>query len=268
MRTLAGLALVLALRAQAAPHRQVAVLEFRGGVEQAAAIGERLAEQLAKSAALRIVGPIEARQKSPQTDAAVASCAGDATCLARLGRELQVDEILLVGVSKLGDLVLALQRIDVGEGRAIGQLSQVLADPEVSDELLLSWLHQLYPPDVFKRYGFIVVTANLAGATVTVNGQGRGETPLEEKLTVLAPRIYRVELTRPGYIPFEARIEVPPDGTVEVRAELQLQTPPVRWYNRWYVWAITGAVVAGAAAGAMAYALQPDRGHVEGFVQR
>jgi hypothetical protein len=144
----------------------------------------------------------------------------------------------------------------------------VLPADELSDEQLGGWLRQLYPPEVFKLYGFIVVTANVDGAEVKINGQVRGETPLEGKVKVLAPRSYRVELATKNHAPFAARIDVPPDATVEVRAELTPDAGAVSWYKRWWLWAIVGGVAVGAAVGVTAYALQPDTTQVPGFIQR
>ncbi|MSP59113.1 MAG: PEGA domain-containing protein [Myxococcales bacterium] len=270
-RALVALAMLSAVArpSLAEERRRVAVLEFRAGVEQVQNLGGRIAERLKKTTALTVVDPQEARRRSAAIDAAVARCAGDAPCVAKVGTSLEVDEVLLLGVSKVGDVVLALQRIDVETQAVTGQLSEVLPSAEeVEDKKILGWLRQLYPPEVFKRYGFIVVTANVDGATVTINNQPRGETPLEGKLKVLAPRSYRVELAKPDYSPFAARIDVPPDATVEVRAEMTRAAGLLPWYKRWYLWAIVGGVAVGAAVGVAVYSLQPDSTNVMGFIQR
>ncbi len=271
-RLLVAAVLVVTLpsgRAAAEERRKVAVLEYRAGVEQASDLGAHLAERLRTTAALVVIDPVEARRRFPHTDGQTARCSGDAACLARLGAALEVDEILLVGISKLGDVVMALQRIDVESAKVSAQLSDVLPDDgALDDEKLDGWLKRLYPPEVFKRYGFIAVTANVAGAVVTINGQSKGETPLEGKLKVLAPHSYRVELRKPDFAPFAARIDVPPDATVEVRAELSHSSLPTPWFKRWYLWAIAGGVVAAGAAGALIYSLQPDPTMVMGFIQR
>jgi hypothetical protein len=205
----------------------------------------------------------------PRIDAEVARCGGEGPCVAKIGEQLDVDEIMLVGISKLGDVVLALQRIDVSTQKATNQLSEVLpADEEIDDRKLSGWLKQLYPPDVFKRYGFIVVTANIDGAGVTINGQERGETPLEGPIRVLAPRGYRVDVTKRGFTPFVARIDVPPDAKVEVRAELSREQGQVPWYKRWWPWAIAGGLIAAAAVTVLAVELQPDMSQVMGMIGR
>ena len=51
-------------RAGDAPRRSVAVLEFRQDVSAYPDLGDRMAKRLAPLAALRVVGPNEARQKA------------------------------------------------------------------------------------------------------------------------------------------------------------------------------------------------------------
>jgi hypothetical protein len=268
------LALVVALcapaaAARAAGRRSVAVLEHRAGVEAAQGIAERLAARLAKSASLAVVDPQEARRRDPHVDAELARCAGQAACVARIGATLEVDEVLLVAVSQLGDVVLNLQHIDVEERGVAGQLSEVLApEGEPPDGKLDDWLHALFPPEVFKRWGFIAVSANVDGARVQINGQERGLTPLAAKVRVLAARGYRVTVEKSGYAPFAARIDVVPDASVEVRAELQAREGGVPWYKRWYVWAIVGGgLAAGAGIGVGLWlGTRPDQMHDSGYV--
>ena len=251
----------------AEPRKSVAVLEYRAGVEGAAGLAARLASRLAQTAALTVIDPAEARRRLPRVDSEVARCAGDPMCVARLGARLSVDEVLLVAVSQLGDVVLALQRIDVVAAETGPHLAETLPpgqDPD--DEKLIGWLRQLYPPEVFKRFGSIAVSANVDGAELQLNGQKRGLTPLAGPLRVPAPRAYRLNVAKPGYVPFSARIDVLPDATVEVRAELSPREGTA-WYKRWYLWAIVGGAVAGGAIGVAAYATRPDDSKVAGAIR-
>ena len=178
-----------------------------------------------------------------------------------------VDEVLLVAMSQLGDLVLNLQRVDVASGRATGApISAVVPmRGEIDAGQIDGWLKQLYAPTVFKRYGYIAVVANVDGAVVTINGQVRGETPLDGRIKVAAAKSYRVSLTKPGRVSFAARIDVVADSTVEVRAEMPELHGSVPWYKRWYPWAILGAVVAGGAVGSVLYVTRPDDSKSSGF---
>lgn len=258
-RALAGLAvLVIAAAAQAQPkaaRRSVAVLEYRAGAKGGAGIGERIARLLQSSAALEVIGPQEARRRAgAKLDADVARCAGEPMCIGAIGEQLRADEVLLIGVSQLGNVVLALQRIDARKGVAGARLAESLPpDTEPLDDEMLGWLRQLYPPDVFKRYGAIKVVADVSGANVQLNGEGQGKTPITAPLTVRAPATYKVRVAKAGHVPFEATIDVLPDATVEVQARLPREAGKVPWYQRWYVWAAVGGAVAAAGAAAGIY---------------
>jgi hypothetical protein len=258
--------LLVAATAAAEEHRKVVVLEYRAGVHAAPGIGMRLADRLKKTAALTVIDAEEARRRYPRVDAELGKCGGESECVARLGVAVDAEEVLLVGLSQLGDLVLALQRIDVEGTKVRAQHTEVLPIAgEVADTRLDAWLHKLYPAETFKRYGSITVICNVDGARVTFNEMPQGETPLNA-VRVLAGKSYRVTLEKSGYLPFHAGIDVVPDAKVEVRAELSPEAPTVPWYKRWYVWAVVGGVVAGAGIGTAAYLARPDQTHDAGFI--
>jgi hypothetical protein len=62
-----------------------------------------------------------------------------------------------------------------------------------------------------------------------------------------------VRVTRAGFIPFQAKVDVTPDATVEVGATLVREEGRVPWYKRWYVWAAVGGAVAIAGASVAIY---------------
>ena len=81
----------------------------------------------------------------------------------------------------------------------------------------------------------------------------RGTTPLVEPLKLAAPGSYRVRVEKPGFIPFQARIDVAPDSSIEVHATLVQGAPITPWYKRGYVWGTIGGVVAAAGIGVAIY---------------
>ena len=255
MRALVAVGLLLVAGSAFAQRKTVAVLEYRAGSKAAVGIGDRLARQLASTAALDVITPTDARRKAgPRIDADVARCSGDALCVGNLGEQLGADEVLLVGVSQLGDIVLALQRIDAKKGVSGARVAESLpADSEVTDEQMLGWLQRLFPPDVFKRYGEIKIVADVSGARVELNGEQQGKSPIADAIKVRAPAQYKVRLSKPGYVPFEAGIDVLPDATVEVRATLIREEGKVPWFKRWYVWAAVGGALAVAGASVAIY---------------
>ena len=65
-----------------------------------------------------------------------------------------------------------------------------------------------------------------------------------------------MKIEKAGYVPFRATIQVPPEGTVQVKAELALRTQRA-WYARWWVLAGASVIVAGATA-SIIYATSSD----------
>lgn len=241
----------------------VALFEYRNDVKQLADLVDRLTLALQQNTSLSVINLVEARRRlGPQVDADVARCDGETRCLTGVGEKLQAKEVLLLAVSQLGDVVLALQRIDVAEKRVIARYADSLSNGQGVDETrLLGWLQQLYPPEAFKRYGQIRISTDAEGqgAQVYVNAKPKGQTPLAEPLSVLAPGNYRLLIEKPRFLPFQAAVTVMPDTVVEVEARLQREAVQTPWYKRWYVWAGIGAGVAAVAATGLAIYFATDK---------
>jgi hypothetical protein len=256
-----GLAAVLGVLVAATPalaaetaRRSLAVLEFRGGSSAAHAIGARLAAILRKRTSHPIVDPDEARRIfGARIDESVARCSGEAACIGAIGRRLGSDAVLLVGVSELGDLILAFQLVDSASGKVEARVADSLPRAgEPDDAALEGYLRRLLPTEDFLRWGTLRIEANVAGADVSVGGAPRGRTPLAP-IPVQAPQTVDLRVSKAGYVDFRARIDVTPDATVEVRP-LLAPRPGSAWYEKWWVWAIAGAVVAGGVTTAVVLA--------------
>jgi hypothetical protein len=256
VKRLASLIVLLACASSAAgasnsSKSTLAILEFRAGSTAVPQIGARMAKILRKETSHTIIDPDDARRADAHIDEAVAKCDGEARCVAGLGEKLGADEVILVGVSELGDvLVLAIQRIDAKtaavQTRAADSISH---GSEPDDPAIDGYLKKLLPPADFLRYGTLRVDANLSGALVEVNGKARGTTPIQP-VSLEAPQTIDVRVSKPGYVDFKVRIDVTPDATVAVRPILTRKgmVQPA-WYGKWWVWTIAGAVVAGATTG-------------------
>jgi len=256
--SLAVLVAVAPARAEPDPgRRKVAVLEYRAGSTALPGIEGRIAALLRKQTSLQIVDADEARKAyGSRLDADVVACAGDSACIAKVGNKIGVREVLLVGVSEFGDVILTLQRIDVKRRDVAMRIAEALAaEADPSDGDLGGYLRRVLPESDFLRHGTIKVSANLAGAEVYVDAERRGTTPIDT-LTVRAPATYDLRLTKRGYTPFSARVAVPPDGEVEVTARLTREGGGA-WYTKWWVAAIAGVVVAGGV-GVGIYMAQDD----------
>jgi hypothetical protein len=260
MRKLVVITLLLSVvsglpRAAAARKRSIAVLEFRQGVSAMPWFADRLAKRLRHLTGLRVLGPTEARQRlGDRVDTFVARCHGQPRCVGAIGRKLGVSEVILVGMSSLGDVILQITRVKVSSRRVLGSVGHTMPPQgKVSKRKLDSLLRRLMPRRDFIRYGFIQVRSNRRGAQVFLNAKKRGLTPLPGSIKVRAPSAHRVRVTKRGFVSFSADLKVPPDGTVTVNAVL----PPIPkaltpFYKKWWFWTViaSGVVtIAGVTTG-------------------
>ena len=242
------------------PRRAVAVLEFRSDSSALPAVGARFAAVMGSRTSLRVLGGDQARQRyGAGLDADVVKCDGEARCIGAIGQRLGVAEVVLIGVSELGDVILTVQRIESGSGRVDGRLAEALAgDAAPADDELVEYLERVLPPEDFVRFGLIAITVNVGGAEIVVGGHKRGTSPLAA-IRVPAPSTYDIAVKKAGFLPFRAEVKVPPDGEMKVNAILQRpgQGGAGPWYARWWVAAVAGVVVAGAVT--TGYVLSRDR---------
>jgi hypothetical protein len=268
MRPLA-LALALATAAAASPRaahgepepkRTLAVLEYRAGSSALPGIASRMVGYLTKQTSLQVLGPDQARAVyGDQLDQVLVRCGGEATCIARIGQRIGAAEVILVGISELGDVILTMQRIEVANKSVAGRVADSLAAGNIpSDRQLANYATRLLPPSDFLRFGVIELVANLSGAAVTVGGQPRGETPITA-LKLRAPATYDIRVEKPGYVAFSTKVALPPDGEIKVEAELSRRGSEA-WYQRWYVLAAAGLVVAGAGGTAIYFGTRDGGG--------
>jgi hypothetical protein len=259
-RAILALAVVCAaaVHARADAKRKVVVLEYRSGSSSLVGIGGQLATAIAKETSLDVVGPAQAKATfGEQLDQVVVKCAGVAECVAKIGEKLGAAEVLLVGVSELGDVLLTMQRIDVASRTVTVRTSDSLTSTGApTAEQVSEYAHRLLPPGDFLRFGVIEIIANLPGARVTVGGKERGVTPVAP-LRLQAPSTYAIKIEKSGFVPFSTKVKLPPDGTLRVEAELSARTSKA-WYQRWWVVVGLGLVVTGAAGTTIYYATRDE----------
>jgi len=243
------------------PKRALLVLEYRAGSSALPQISARVVALLAKQTSLHVLGQDQTRAVyGDHLDQVLVKCAGDAACVARIGLKIGAAEVILVGISELGDVILTMQRIDVANREVVSRVADSLAAGATPSDLQITgYTTRLLPPTDFLRFGVIDIVANLAGAAVTVSGEPRGVTPIEA-LTLRAPATYEIRVDKSGYVPFTTRVALPPDGEIKVEAQLSRRAGAVAWYQHWYVLAAAGAVVAGAGGTAIYFGTRDTGG--------
>jgi hypothetical protein len=238
-------------RADDEPDRTVAVLEFRGGSDAIPDVGRRAAALLRDKTSLNVLDVDDARARAGAAiDRRVAECAGEGACIAELGSALATDEVLLLGVSEFGDVILTLQRIDVASHDVVSRVAEALPpgkDPDHRE--LLDYVRRVMPRTDFLRFGTVRIETNVDGAAVMIGGVARGHTPLEP-LRVRAPASYDITVHKRGYSTFKVTVDVPPDALLKVSPVLVAERRV--WYEHWWVVALAGGVAAAAVTVAIA----------------
>ncbi|MCD6499931.1 MAG: PEGA domain-containing protein [Deltaproteobacteria bacterium] len=256
-------ALLVASRSEAQTHgtkagrRSIAVLEFRAGVQAAPQVTERLVKLLQRKSALRVLALSDARQQlGSSIDSKVADCEGKPRCIAAIGRRLHVDEVLLVGLTQLGNVIVDIARVQAKNGRILNRIALTSpVDERIPSQRLYGALRQLLPRSAFLRYGAIRVRCNVQGARVTIGTKVFGKTPIIAPIRVRAPNDYQITISKPGYMSFKASFHVPPRATITANANLVplMEGKHIPIYKKWWFWTAIGggtaAVVAATVAG-------------------
>jgi hypothetical protein len=257
---IAVLAVALARPARAdspSPKRKVVVLEYRAGSAALPEIADRISARLRQLTSVTVIDGNAARQKLGDLDQAVVTCEGEPDCIAYIGEKVGAEEVLLVGVSELGDVILTLQRIPVKKRKVESRIAESLAPADApTDATLAQYLARVMPPADFVRFGTLDIVANISGALVHVGGEDKGTTPIKP-LKVPAPAKYDIRVEKRGYVPFSATVAVPPDGDITVKANLTRPGGGDRWYQKWWVVGLAGIAVVGATGVAIYVGTRP-----------
>jgi len=242
--------------AKSSRKKSIAVLEFRSGVETSSDITGRIVKLLKDKSIYKVIGLDGAIQRfGAGIEEEVADCSGEAECMAKVGQKLGVDEVLLVGLTRLGDVIVSLSRVITKTAKVAGRTgTSMSSDRPLKTKQLMTSLRQLFPANAFIRYGFIWVKSNEVGATVKIGGKVHGKTPLEKAVRVEAPADYSITVKKEGFMAFNANVQVPPDAEIKVKAQLIPKGvrigPPI--YKKWWFWAAVGGSTAAAVAGTIA----------------
>lgn len=239
------------------------------GAEQAAPATNTFTQQVeAAAVALGVTKISRAAEVTAAIKAAkqplLRNCDGESTCLATIGKLVGATIVVSGEIGGLGDAqVVYLTATDVARGSTLRSTTVALHnDPQGGVE---GALIRLLAPDRF--VGTLAVNADVAGASVFVNGQKLGSTPLTTQPLPVGTHALRV--THPEYRDFVRFVDIAYNAPTTLTAEMAqyaviqnqvsathtaqrpTQTiiwhdPP--WYRRWYVIA-GGAALLGVVAG-------------------
>lgn len=177
-------------------------------------------------------------------------------CAAKFGAVADVEYVLLGTAAGYGpEIGMDLRLVQVSTGAELARAAALLpADFDEQEAKVGVLVAALFvPPDHPLRSGQGVLRAaevTPEGATVTVDGAPRGQTPITAPITGLVPGAHVVVVSKDGFEPQEVRFEVEARGTHELRTTLTGGGPRARTpFERALPWSVTAVGGALLAAG-------------------
>lgn len=174
-------------------------------------------------------------------------CVDDA-CMTEIGGALGVDWLIAGDAGKVGKIFLVnLRLINVRAGAVENRVTESFSGDE--EQLMRAVRHAARGLIGLPRggNGQMAVTVNQSSANVFIDDASAGVAPL--KLVDLTAGLHRVRLARDGCYDWHGDVYVDPTETTSVWGELRERPRP--WFQKWWVWTIAGAVVAGGTTAAI-----------------
>ena len=194
-------------------------------------------------------------------------CGGETACLAGIGKKLGVDLVVTGNIATLGDShIMNIKVVDANQATELRRIASdpLRGDPDELIDAVRVAAYRLLAPDELK--GSVLILADLDGATVTLDGQVVGKTPVSQAIDDLPLGHHTLEVKAEGYSPFAEQVLVRFQKSTRVTVSL-LPDPvatggavltgnavrvipkpaPKRWYNK--TWFLVGAGVAAVVVG-------------------
>ncbi len=182
---------------------------------------------------------------SVEADKEILGCDSDTACLAAIGGALGVDKLVVGQVGMLGtSYVISLKLISPLSASVDNRINETFRGDEATLIPAIRNTARRLLGIESKDPGSLSVAASQMGAVVVLNGQEKGELPMAA-IADLLPGRHNLRVEKDGYIPWVGDVYVNPfDNTAHW---VDLAEAPERWYQKWWVWTITGTVAAGVA---------------------
>ncbi len=203
----------------------------------------------------------------------LANCTADPSCLGPLSRALKVTRVVAGNVGGLADSYVVNLKLVDDNGKELRRVSATLrgSPDELIDEIRVAAVRLIAPE---RLVGSIAILSDVPGATVALDGNGVGKTPLPAPLDNLPTGVHRLDVTRDGFTPFAETVPVRFEKTTQVVVRQSAMSAAARKaerrrraagetpiYTRWYFW--TGVAVTAIATGvAIGFAI-PKQGAID-----
>jgi hypothetical protein len=175
-------------------------------------------------------------------------CLDDVRCVVEIGAALGLSRLITGSIAEVGGThVVSLRLIDT---RAAGVLSRAVEPFEGDAKELPRAVkvagYALLGLSLEGRPGGVAWTFNVANGKATLGAQAFSIGAHQLNLTQVPSGRHSLWVVPDdaGYVPLRTDVYVAP-GLDSVRS-FELERAPERWYQHWWVWAITGTVVAAA----------------------
>jgi len=195
-------------------------------------------------------------------------------CLQQIGQTVKATALIVGQARKVGDAVeLSLRWFDVKTGIDQGNTVRLLPlEKGARTKILYSAVRELLgvktpPPTSQEATGGLSVSASIPYVEIVIDGQPRGAVPLE--LRGLRVGNYTILARRDGYLNWQGKVEIKPDGIA--RLEIEMVPAPLTGARPGYfeairtrTWVIAGAgLLAVAVGGAFAAHLKAQQNHMD-----
>lgn len=243
---------------------KVAVLDLaaKGSpAEMAASATALVATELDKLGVFRVISGEDIRamisfEKTRQS----LGCEADASCLAEIGGALGVDYIVAGSLGKLGDTyTLFLNLTDIKKAAVESRVQENIEGGESKIiPAIKRGVGQMVGKVLKDREGYLILTVSEEGATVKVDGQVRGVSPMRGRMT-LAWGPHLVEVEKQGFVAYSEDVHVPAKQPVAKHVELIPSMDFINAYEssnsklRLGAWISTAVAVIGVGAAAGLY---------------
>jgi hypothetical protein len=194
-----------------------------------------------------------------QADATLLGC-DEVRCFASIAKLANADRLVAGSVEKSeGDTaVFSLVLIDPA-GPVVLERATATWRSNVDDmvDLARPLVDQLlHGKGAVGHVGSLEILA-AAGAAIAVDGKELGEAPLRAAVRELPIGAHRVEVRKPGFLPYGQDVAIANGETHVLQVDLIDEESAKPWYEKWWVWTTIGGtvvVVGGAAAAIGTYA--------------
>lgn len=176
----------------------------------------------------------------------------EAACLSDIGKLAAADFIITSSVGQVGkEWVFTLELIDVRVGNVLRRQAVTWqGSPAGLVQVCRPMVVRLIDGTAAADYsGGLQVLSNEVGATVHIDDVEAGRTPIDLYPNLAIGR-HRVNIKKDGFIHYSKDVVVHRNETTLLQAELVDEDRLKPWYQKWWVWTGTAALVAGGIAAA------------------